>query len=263
LVMPELQLSDISITIHSLLDANLLTQDNFERLLHEKTHSLAITKGLGRLEHAKILSQKYFEMLVAAGPRATKVGHSLETLNNSNLLTVAAIDMIKKGAINNHIFAPCIAMRRSGELNQETSQVTMWQGPAEVQVLNQRLDQLIAYGIYVLSCDVEKGKLVMLHGLALKKDLKEFFERPADEQEQTLPVFKASFLIHLQSKDAQMGVHREEWKVIMANIAIALTGLGLIALGIQYAVTGHGFFASTQRQKLVEEVAQDHWLVPG
>ena len=155
---------------------------------------------------------------------------------------------------------PCIAMRRSGELNQETYQVAMWQGPVEAQTLNQRLDELMAYGIYLLSCDVEKGKLVLLHGLALKKDLKDFFERPAAEQEQTLPAFKASFLTHLHNKDAQMAVHREEWKIIIANIAIALTGLGLIALGIQYAATGHCFFASTQRQKLVEEVAQDHWL---
>jgi len=151
------------------------------------------------------------------------------------------------------------AMRHSEELSEESS---MWQGSAEVHALNQRLDQLVAYGTYLLSCDVEKGKLTMLHGLALKKELKDFFELSAAEQTQELPAFKASFLIQLHSQDAHMGVHREEWKVIIANIAIALTGFGLIALGIHYAATGQCFFASTQRQKLVERVAEDHWLVP-
>ena len=49
-----------------------------------------------------------------------------------------------KGAIKNYIFVPCIAMRRSGELNQETSQVAIWQGPPAVQTLSQRLNQLVA-----------------------------------------------------------------------------------------------------------------------
>jgi len=257
------QLSDVSMMINDLLNANLLTQANFERLIGQKMHSLAIIRGLSRLNHAKILTQDYFEMLITAGPEATKVGHHLETLNKSGLLTAETINIITKRKFNNHIFVPCIAMRRSGELNEESSRVAMWQGPVEVHALNQRLDQLVAYGIYLLSCDVEKGKLAMLHGLALKKEVKNFFERPTVEQTQRLPAFKTSFLIQLHSKDAHMGVHRDEWKVIVANIAIALTGFGFIALGIHYAATGQCFFASTQRQKLVDKVAEVHWLVPG
>ena len=260
--IPRLKLSDLSMAINDLLEAKLLTQANFDRLITQKKHSLAIINGLSRLKHAHILTQDYFEILVAAGPEATKVGHHLETLNKSGLLNTETINIIKQRTFNNHIFVPCIAMRRGGELNEESSQVAMWQGPVEVHALNQRLDQLVAYGIYLLSCDVEKGKLAMLHGLDLKKELKNFFELPTAEQVKGLPAFKASFLTKLHSKDTQMAVHRDEWKVIVANIAIALTGLGLIALGIHYAVTGQCFFATTQRQKLVDNVAQTNWLAP-
>jgi len=262
LTMPRRQLSDVSSVINRLLNVNLLTQANFDRLIHQKTHSLAIIKGLSRLNHAKIFTQDYFNIVVNAGIEAENVGNNLEMLSTSRLLTTATINIIKERIFDKDITDSCIAMCDSGELNQETSEVLMWQGLPEVQPLNQRLDQLIAYGIYLLSCDAEKGKLVLLHGLSLKKEVKNFFELSLAEQEQTMPAFKDSFLTHLHSQDAQMGVHREEWKVIIANLAIALTGLGLIALGIQYAATGHGFFASTQRQKLVEEVAQDLWLTP-
>ncbi len=66
----------------------------------------------------------------------------------------------------------------------------------------------------------------------------------------------------LHLKDDDMAIHREQWKIIVANIAIALTGIGLIALGIQYALNKRCFFAHTQREQLIENIAQTEWLSP-
>ena len=79
---------------------------------------------------------KNSDMVITAGPRAAKMGYNLETLDNSNLLNAASLDIIKKRTMNNHIYQPCIAMRDSGELHQEMSQVAIWKGPSEVRALN-------------------------------------------------------------------------------------------------------------------------------
>ncbi len=57
-----------------------------------------------------------------------------------------------------------------------------------------------------------------------------------------------------------MSVHRAEWKIITTNIAIALTGFGLIALGIYYALYKQCFFASTKRESLINKISQNDWL---
>ena len=51
-----------------------------------------------------------------------------------------------------------------------------------------------------------------------------------------------------------MGNHRAIWKPFLANIAIAATGIGLIALGIQYLLNGTFFFANTQRQNQLHQL---------
>lgn len=51
-----------------------------------------------------------------------------------------------------------------------------------------------------------------------------------------------------------MGTHRAEWKSILAEIALALTGIGLILTIGKYVLTGNTFFSQTKRQKDVEEI---------
>ncbi|MFA5961022.1 MAG: hypothetical protein WC785_10970 [Tatlockia sp.] len=41
-------------------------------------------------------------------------------------------------------------------------------------------------------------------------------------------------------------------KVIVANIAIAFTGLSLFAIGASYLFTGHGLFSQTRREQFIQ-----------
>ncbi|ASQ45674.1 hypothetical protein [Legionella clemsonensis] len=53
-----------------------------------------------------------------------------------------------------------------------------------------------------------------------------------------------------------MKTHRARWKPILANIAIAATGIGLLALIAKYLSTGSTFFSATNRQKMVNSIDQ-------
>ncbi len=178
------------------------------------------------------------------------------------MLNKENIDMIRQKKFKAIVCPQLFALKKANHLNQETSEYLSWEGPAELQTLNHRIHQMVAYGIYLLDCDVSKGKTALLLGLELKKELKQFFELPNTKQAEELTNFKKSFLTKLHSKDAEMAIHRSQWKMIVANIAIAFTGIGLLALGIHYALTGQAFFSPTQRQKLVQDIAETEWLGP-
>lgn len=76
----------------------------------------------------------------------------------------------------------------------------------------------------------------------------------SDEYEYTAFLLVALLVRICHSKDDVMTTHRAYWKVIIANILIALTCIGLIALGVQYATNGHCFYAKTKREKLVDSI---------
>lgn len=102
----------------------------------------------------------------------------------------------------------------------------------------------------------------MLLALELKQDLKAFYEKPTEEQIATKAAFKQSFLKKLHSKDGEMSIHRERWKVIVANVAIAFTGLGLFAIGVNLLIHKQGLFTQTKREKLIRNVENSDWLAP-
>lgn len=103
----------------------------------------------------------------------------------------------------------------------------------------------------------------MFLGLDLKKALKAFFEKTPEEQAATKAQFKTSFMTKLHSKDNEMAAHRERWKVIVANVLIALTGIGLFAIGVCYGLTGHCFFNQTLREKHIQALEEEARLVAG
>jgi hypothetical protein len=49
----------------------------------------------------------------------------------------------------------------------------------------------------------------------------------------------------------KMGTHRAKWKIHLANVALAATGVGLL---INYLVSGHVFFSNTGRQNKVQAI---------
>ena len=118
---------------------------------------------------------------------------------------------------------------------------------------------MFAYGLYLLSCKdgLEKGKAIMELALELKGDIKTFTEYPKAQQLAQKETFKNEFITKLHSKDDLMSEHRAYWKVLVANILIALTGIGLFAIGIHYLQTGHVFFANTQCDNLIQNAEKN------
>ena len=56
--------------------------------------------------------------------------------------------------------------------------------------------------------------------------------------------------------------HRALYKPVFANMAIALTGVGLLALAGKFAYSGKGFFATTRRAQMAESIASQLSLSP-
>lgn len=129
------------------------------------------------------------------------------------------------------------------------------------QLLTYRIDKLIDYGLYLFNKNIEQGKAALYLGLELKKSLRQFTEKSPIDQRHELNNFKQAFMEKLHSKNKEMAIHRNEWQIIIANIAIALTGIGFITLGIHYALTKQCFFAQTKRQELIQQIAQTKWVL--
>lgn len=129
-----------------------------------------------------------------------------------------------------------------------------WEGTEEIKPLIETLNQLFAHGLYLLTKDIEKAHVAINLATDLKKDLRDFMDLSPKERKQKKSQFKQQFINKLHSKDDVMTTHRAYWKVIIANILIALTGIGLIALGVQYATNGHCFYAKTKRENLVDSI---------
>ena len=139
------------------------------------------------------------------------------------------------------------------------------------QLLNlmSAIDDMEKYGRKLQEIDSSKGQELIDLGTKLKQKAKAFYES-ANHTNNQLADFKRDFKQTLHSMDNAMAQHREEWKPILANILIALTGIGLI---VQLIHAGTNvwvkenqqqtvytsdllFFAKTQRQKEVEAMEE-------
>lgn len=80
--------------------------------------------------------------------------------------------------------------------------------------------------------------------------------------------FEAKFTKVLHSRDDIMNEHRARWKVIVANIAIALTGIGafiLLGRAVASCVTGKPimFFAHTNRRRQLDRIEKSMGMMAG
>lgn len=244
----------LSIAVADLLKVNLLTQENFNLLLQNKKYIAKIEYAFGRLMLVGLLNQKYFDILVHTGKSARTIASSLETLQLMGFLNEASLHTIIHKIPDAYIWKPLLIMEQEGLLTKAHSAVVLWKGPNELIELNYHIEQMLAHGLFLLSCDVEKAKVALLLALELKKDLKNFFEQPSEEQEVMKEQFNLYFLHKIHSKDSEMSLHRAFWKVLVANILIAFTGIGLVALGINYAFNGGCFFSQTKREQLIKSI---------
>jgi hypothetical protein len=124
--------------------------------------------------------------------------------------------------------------------------------------LQNKINELECYGSYIALTHPDKGKKVNSLAKELNVLLLSFLDKPYPEQQRTFSQFKTNFVKKLHSEDTIVSTHRAYWKVICANILIALTGIGAILLGINYyATSGSLFFSKTQTQQKVDTIERE------
>jgi hypothetical protein len=72
--------------------------------------------------------------------------------------------------------------------------------------------------------------------------------------DQDTQVIQQQFSASLQEQFKEMGDHRKKWKINLANIMLAATGVGLL---INYIVSGNALFFKTKRQEQIELIMDD------
>ncbi len=143
------------------------------------------------------------------------------------------------------------------QLNQEEMEnydFDTWQAPKKLTNLLISIKAMHAYGLGLKSACPEKAKAAMHLAIELANDLESYYTFSSEENKD---VFAAQFHKKLHSQDALMSTHRHYSKVILANIIIALTGLGLLAVGASLLFRGHGFFNTPQGQNKVNDINQE------
>ena len=228
-----------------------------------------IDDGIINLSKADLLTQENLELVVLAGKRGAFIGILLNRLHEFGILTSESkVIVVQRIVQEMHYDIDLLyeyrslfydnlkAMRQAGLLPYEKTQHLHWEAPQELSDLCTHLNQMFAYGLYLLSRKdgMEKGKAIMELALELKGDIKTFAEYPKAQQLAQKETFRKEFITKLHSKDELMSQHRAYWKVLVANILIALTGIGLFAIGVHYLHTGHVFFAKTQSNDLIQNV---------
>lgn len=129
-----------------------------------------------------------------------------------------------------------------------------WQAPVELTALRASINAMHAYGWRLESACPQKAHAAMQLAIELTQDLQNYYE--ALPEEQNKEAFVTAFHTKLHSQDDLMSTHRHYSKVVLVNIAIALTGVGLAAIVVSLLIRGHGFYNSTQGQNTVNDIDQ-------
>lgn len=131
----------------------------------------------------------------------------------------------------------------------------------KVEALMHAVDAMKVYGLTLP--DIERKVVVDLSDALIEK-LNHFivtnqYEVPTAQH---FALFETEFNKLTHSKDNEMKQHRHVWFPILLNIGIALTGVGLVLIGVQLVTsklcTGHAcfFFEKTKRQDNIDAVQQ-------
>jgi hypothetical protein len=132
--------------------------------------------------------------------------------------------------------------------------------------LYNKINKMGKYGAKLSALNLVKGQIVVELAGQLKGMLKEASK--IEKTPDSLETFKKDFHKILHSKDTEMQAHRKIWKPITANILIALTGIGLLAIIVKAAshaidfskknqptsFNNSFFFAKTSSQELGDEI---------
>ncbi|MGQ3892654.1 J domain-containing protein [Legionella sp. CNM-4043-24] len=243
-----------SIAFATLCEANLLNQENIDLIFENRKHIDEFQMAFDNLQRGNLLNQHTLNIIIRTGKNAVYLAHSLSMMSSRGILNDETnVDRIHKMQEDGLGFWVAY-LECTGELNPDDYHYLEWDAPPELADVNRHINRMFAHGLFILTGDHDKGRNMMQLALELKADLKQFFEQEPHIQESTKAQFKTSFIAKMHSRDHEMGRHRELWKVIIGNILIAFTGLGLFAIGMHYAMKGGAFFRQTQSEKLVDNL---------
>lgn len=111
-------------------------------------------------------------------------------------------------------------------LTQENFNILYWKSREfpEIQNLFSSLNAMYEHGMKLryLPNARNKTKTCLTLYLDLKKMLKAFLDRPENLTNEKINSFMQEFRVKLHSQDHEMGKHRTLWKVIVANILLAV-----------------------------------------
>jgi ankyrin repeat protein len=92
------------------------------------------------------------------------------------------------------------------------------------------ISEMKEYGDHLKTKGVLKGGVATELAVNLYSKAEIFFQKSADDMKREFPQFKQEFSQLLKSKNKELGQYRFAWPTIIANIAIALTGIGALLL---------------------------------
>jgi hypothetical protein len=251
--------------------ASLLTANNFDFLMLYAPKSLFFDPimimgfSVDELYSNHLLTQENFECIVKVGGNRMAVASALVELKNLNILTPENREFVIKHASNESLGFCLFKLRRDYLFSPADAAIFRWEGTGDFKHINDHINKLFRHSFilfnkkdnYPNEKNYEAGKMTMFFALELKRDLKTFAELPTRIQQREQKAFKQQFLAKLHSKDHLISVHRAYWKILITNIAIAFTGIGLFAIGVNYVLNKQLFFAQTQREKLVNTILLD------
>ena len=122
-----------------------------------------------------------------------------------------------------------------------------------------------SYGNDLTKIDKTKGVMVETFAGLLEQTVNEFFKQGESKPSEAAWVaFKSDFTRTLHTKDPEMQAHRQAWKPLLANIALALTVFGavlLLAKATSAALSEQGltfnsalFFAKTKSEQKIDQI---------
>lgn len=177
-------------------------------------------------------------------------------------------------AINQDEFVQNPLEKQHNDINHEVKSPPLFGLDAKLNNLLNALAKMDAYGKKLQTEGAtDKGKAAIQLAQELNLEIHLFILKSAGAKPDLLAIdlFKKEFSQKLHSKDELMHAHRAIWKPIVANILIALTGIGFLALLINMAyqatlinkdnsqpfVNKFLFFAKPKSQEITETVDKE------
>ncbi|CEK10945.1 hypothetical protein [Legionella hackeliae] len=120
----------------------------------------------------------------------------------------------------------------------------------------------LAYQSTYNDIDRTEGKKAVQLAEQLADLMAKFVHAKNSSDSNQLTSIRNQFACALEAGHREMKTHRYIWEPILANIAIAATGIGLLLIIGKYLITGSTFFAATNRQKMVVSIEEKFNSLP-